>query len=87
MDHYASQGFLVWGQAEEAEAGSDQKKLQWALIRYIRASAIAPRNSEDLAEALYRQREVLVKLGEQGRAEETRQRLLKECPDSPWAKK
>ncbi len=87
MDRFAASGFLVWGQAEQAQAGSDKKKLQWALIRYIRAAAIAPQHTEDLAEALYRQNDVLKKLGEQGRAEETRQRLLKECPNSPWAKK
>lgn len=85
LDRYASQGFLVWGQAEEADAGSDKKAIQFAVVRYYRAISIASVSSEEYAEGLYRVMKAWQKLNRSDQAERAKQRLLKECPRSPWA--
>ena len=87
IDGDLARAWIVWGRAEEASAGSDQKKLQWAAIRFLRAAVIATGgDGEALAESLYRAKELWKKLGESDRAEEMGQRLAQLCPNSPWNK-
>lgn len=85
LDRYAAQGFLIWGQAEEAEGGTDEKAIQFAIIRYYRAVSIAETSSEEYAEGLYRAMKAWEKLNRRDEAQRVKQRLLKECPRSPWA--
>ncbi len=87
LGHYAAQGWIVWGRADEALADGKREQLQWAMTRFVRAMVIAGAENEDLAEALYRAKEVWRELGETDRAQELQQRLNKLHPNSPWTKK
>ncbi|MFQ5655481.1 MAG: hypothetical protein ACE5GW_12220, partial [Planctomycetota bacterium] len=87
LDHYRAQAWIIWGIADEGLATGDREKLEWALIHYLRGAILAGSgNREDLAEALYRAKEIWKRLGQDERAEELKQRLSKLCPDSPWNK-
>lgn len=82
-DHRA-RAWIVYGQAEEGAAGGDKEKLQWAVIRYLRAASVGTAGGEAFAEALFRAKEVLMKLGQRDRAEVVSQRLAQLAPNSPW---
>ena len=81
-------GWLIWARSTEEQAGGDASKLEWAMIRYLRAAVMASTgNGEVLAESLYRAKELAKKQGDSDRAESLNQRLKQVAPDSRWSKK
>jgi tetratricopeptide (TPR) repeat protein len=82
-----ARAWLIWGRATQEQASGDKTKLQWAMIRYLRAAVIATTgDSETLAEAIYRAKSAATDLGETERAAELAQRLQKLVPNSAWNK-
>lgn len=81
---FRAKAWIVYGQAEEGAAGSDKEKLQWAAIRYLRASTVGVAGGDAFAEALFRAKGVFEKLGQQDRVTTLTQRLNQLCPNSPW---
>jgi hypothetical protein len=79
-----ARAWIVYGQAEEAAAGGDRTKLQWAAIRYLRAATVGTAGGETFAEALFRAKAVFAQLGEDERVQTLSQRLNQLCPKSPW---
>jgi Tfp pilus assembly protein PilF len=81
-------GWLIWARSTEEQAGGDASKLEWAMIRYLRAAVMASTgNGEVLAESLYRAKELAKKQGDSDRAESLNQRLKQVAPDSRWSNK
>ncbi len=82
-----AKAWLVLGKAEEGAANGDRVKLQWAAIRYLRASVVGMAGGEVFAESLYRARAVFERLGQEERVEAITQRMNQLCPDSPWTQR
>lgn len=84
FDSAKVKAFILWGDAEAAS--SDKKKQTYALIRYLRAIAIGTPESDLLAEATYKAKEVCKALGWNDKATQLQEELQKLYPKSPWNK-
>lgn len=79
------EAFLIWGDAERGQKGKEN--LEWALIRYLRAEALATQGTELGAESLYKAAEVAKELGQDSQASRLREELGQSYPNSSWSKK
>jgi len=85
MTSARARAWLIWGRATQGKSPDDREELQWAMIRYFRASVIATTgDGEILAEALFRAKSAAKALGQTDRVEELTQRLQQLVPNSPW---
>ena len=77
--------WIVLGDAE-AESGGGKDQQEWALIRYLMAINTQGVETEELAEAYYKAREMYKKLGRSDKAADMDSRLKKDWPNSCFAK-